>query len=338
MKRPPNLAEALERGSDEAWTGFVVLKSAERRSARNGTAFFRATLADASAAVAANIFEDRPAFKPLASQEWKAGDHFKVAGRVSTHPQYGRQIDLAKVRPVEARDSEEGYEPGALMESAPVDLDAFWREAEAVIAGLEPAALRNTVAGLFEERGAAFRNGAAAKQAHHAYRGGLMQHTLMMLREASALMAVPDFPPLNRPLVLAGILLHDLGKTVELEAYPRTDYTEVGALLGHIQIVLEWLDTHAARAGFSGPLLLHLKHIILSHHGEREFGAAILPQTPEALFVHIIDNLDAKMNMIWTALGRLGASDTVTEKLWALDNRAFRRVPPAAATGDENPA
>lgn len=321
------LAEAIERGGAEEWTGFVVLKSAERRAARNGTAFFRATFADATASVAANLFEDRPAFRPLLAQEWKVGDHFKIAGRASAHPQYGRQIEITKIRPVEPRDALEGYSPEALIESAPVDLAAFWAEVEAAVAGLEPAPLRATVASLFEEHGAAFRNAAAAKQAHHAYHGGLLQHTVMMLREASAVLALPDFPRLDRSLVAAGVLLHDLGKIAELEPYPRTEYTEEGSLLGHIQICLGWLDAHAQKAGFSGPLLRHLKHIILSHHGEHEFGAAILPQTPEALLVHIIDNLDAKMHMVASAIAKIPEGGVATERLWALDNRAFRPAP-----------
>ncbi|HPA18175.1 MAG TPA: HD domain-containing protein [Verrucomicrobiae bacterium] len=329
MKRPITLADALASAAQEEWTGFVVLKSAERRSARNGTSFYRTTFADASTAVAANIFEDRPAFRPLATQEWKIGDHFKAAGRVTSHPQYGRQIEISKIRPVEPRDAEEGYSPDALMETAPVDLEAFWAELQAAVAALGPEPLRATVAGIFAEHGDAFRKSAAAKQAHHAYRGGLLQHTVMMLREASALMSLPDFPPLNRSLVVAGILLHDLGKISELEPYPRTEYTEEGNLLGHIQIVLQWLDAHARAAGLTGPLLTHIKHIVLSHHGEHEFGASILPQTPEALLVHIIDNLDAKMNMVSNAIAKMPENSTTTEKLWALDNRTFR-PPPAS--------
>lgn len=332
-KRPITLADALA-GAGE-WTGFVVLRSTERRSAKNGTSFFRTTFSDATTTVAANIFEDRPAFRHLASQEWKVGDHFKAAGRVSAHPQYGRQIEIARIRPVESRDVEEGYCPDTLMEKAPVDLDAFWNEFQMAIALLDPEPLRNTVAGLFEEHGDAFRRAAAAKQAHHAYLGGLLQHTVMMLREASALMALPDFPPVNRSLVAAGIMLHDLGKIAEIEPYPRCDYTEEGCLLGHTQIVLQWIATHAPKAGFTGPLLTHLRHIIISHHGEHEFGAAILPQTPEALMVHLIDNLDAKMNMVSGALARMPSNSLSTEKLWALDNRAFRpspASPPSAAT------
>jgi len=332
-RRPVTLAEALAKPSQEEWTGFVVLKSMERRSAKNGTSFFRTTFADNTTAVCANIFEDRPSFRHLATQDWKIGDHFKAAGRVSAHPQYGRQIEIARIRPVEPRDAEEGYSPDNLMERAPVDLEVFWAEVQSAIAALEPEPLRKTIAGMFEEHGGAFRRAAAAKQAHHAYMGGLLQHTVMMLREASALMALPDFPRLNRSLVIAGILLHDMGKIAELEPYPRSEYTEEGSLLGHTQIVLQWIDAHALKCGFSGPLLTHLRHIVLTHHGEHEFGAAILPQTAEALLVHIVDNLDAKMNMVSAALAKIPKNGVTTEKLWALDNRTFRSPPPESTGG-----
>lgn len=154
-----------------------------------------------------------------------------------------------------------------------------------------------------------------------------MHHTGMMLREAKALLAVPDFPPMNRSLALAGILLHDLAKTVEIEKYPRCEYTEAGMLIGHISIIAGWLDEAAAQVGFGGQELLHLKHILLSHHGELEFGAAALPQTKEALFVHLIDNMDAKMQMVHFAISRLEPHESVTEKLWAFENRAFRKSP-----------
>ncbi len=323
----PSLAEALAAPAPMGWTGFLALKSAERRTARNGTSFMRCTFADAAMAVAANVFEDRAWFQPLAAQEWRPGDHFKVEGRVSTHPQYGRQIEIARIRPVGERDAAAGYRPEDLMESAPVDLDAFWRELLEAIAAVEPAPLRETVRALFEARADGFRTAAAARNAHHACRGGLLQHTVMMLREARALLAVPDFPRPHPGLVAAGILLHDLGKTVELEPYPRLGYTTEGSLVGHMPIVLAWLDAAAPAHGLEGEILLHLRHIILSHHGQHEFGAPVLPQTLEAMFVHLLDNLDAKLEMIRHAIARLEPHEAATEKLWALDNRTFHRSP-----------
>ena len=324
---PVSLSEALDAATTESWTGYLAVKNAEKRVAKNGSPFLRLQLGDTETSVTANIWEDRPAFRLFADGGLKVGDHVKVQGKVSTHPQYGRQIELANLRVADARDEKDGYRPEALVEKAAVDLEACWQELEDILAQLRPEPLQATVSALFAEHGDKFRRAAAAKNAHHAFFGGLLHHTTMMTREARAVMNVRDFPHLNTSLVLAGILLHDLAKVAEMELYPRTEYTEAGNLLGHTHLVLSWLDRAARENGFEGPLLLHLKHIILSHHGQHEFGAAVLPQTKEALFVHIIDNLDAKMQMAHYALSRLGDDETCTERLWALENRALRPTP-----------
>ncbi len=323
-----NLREALEQNLKDPWTGFVVMRGVERKVSKNGQPYFRLTLDDMSATVAANIFEDRAHFATLESGEWKPGDHMKVMGKVSHHQQFGRQMDLMNIRPVSERDLSDGYRPELLMESAPIDLDKAWKELSEYIERLKPRELSLTVGKLFKDHEQSFRNAAAAKMAHHAYRGGLLQHTLMMLREAQALLNVRDFPHLNESLVYAGILLHDLGKVEELEMYPRSEYTAKGSLLGHVAIVICWLESAAKECGLAEDILIHLKHIILSHHGQHEFGAAILPQTAEAVFVNLVDNIDSKIQMVTRALNSLAeGSPGPTEKLWAFENRAFYRLP-----------
>jgi 3'-5' exoribonuclease len=325
-----SLADHFAQLQDENWTGFIALKSAERKVAKNGSPYLRATVSDGTNTIAWTIFDSRPGFKEIRDGQWKVGDHFKVSGKIKNTEQWGRQIEVDRIRPIDPqRDPADGYRPEAFFESAPIALDAAWREIQEAIASLQPPELQNTVADLINSRESAFRSHAAAKSAHHAYHGGLLQHTTMILRAAKALMAVQDFPPVNASLVIAGILLHDLGKTVELEAYPRSEYTETGALLGHAQIVLQWLTETAPRHQLVGPVLLHLQHIILSHHGEHEFGAAVLPQTKEAVLVNLLDNLDAKMAMVHYALNRMEPGTLTTEKLWALDNRTFRPSPPS---------
>ena len=322
------LREAIESNSAEPWKGFVILRSVERKVSKSAQPYYRIVLDDGTASIPANVFQDRAAFPYLHSQQWKAGDHMKVMGKVTLHQQYGKQMEILNIRPVEQQDVQDGYCPENLMETAPIDLNAAWDELKTFINKLEPRPLQRTVQRLFAQHGDKFRHSAAAKSAHHAYRGGLLLHTLMMLREAQALLSVRDFPSLNHSLIYAGILLHDLGKTEEIEPYPRAEYTLSGSLLGHVAIVLSWLDEAAAQENFCGDLLLHLKHIILSHHGQHEYGAAVLPKTAEAVFVNLIDNIDAKIHMIHRAVSQLPMESCgPTEKLWALDQRVFFRAP-----------
>jgi 3'-5' exoribonuclease len=183
---------------------------------------------------------------------------------------------------------------------------------------------------------AAFKQAPAAKSMHHAYLGGLLEHTLQLLRLADKI--CPLYPKINRDIVMMGLFLHDLGKTREL-VYDRTfSYSDRGELIGHIvegAIMLHDKAQQAMRAtGVRMPphFVTVLQHIIVSHHGVPEFGAAKVPATPEAILVAMLDNLDAKTHMALAAArpdmaasGEMGGN--FTEKQWALDTKLFRPDP-----------
>lgn len=133
----------------------------------------------------------------------------------------------------------------------------------------------------------------AAKGVHHAYVGGLLEHTLSVAQ--LALRIADHYPELDRQTLLAGAVFHDIGKIWEFTGGLVNDYTDEGRLLGHMELALERLAPFLAKSGLDPELIRHFKHLILSHHGTPEFGAARLPQTPEALALHYADNLDAKM-------------------------------------------
>ena len=136
-----------------------------------------------------------------------------------------------------------------------------------------------------------------AKTVHHAYIGGLLEHTLQVARSCMALCDV--YPDLDRQTLLAGAIFHDLGKAWELSGGLVNDYTDEGRLLGHIQIGQDKLEPFLKRSKtLDDGLKLHLKHLITSHHGEYDFGSPILPKTPEAFVLHFADNMDAKLNII----------------------------------------
>jgi len=165
-----------------------------------------------------------------------------------------------------------------------------------------------------------FRRAPAAVQLHHAYLGGLLQHTLSLLE--IALRVIPLYPKLNLDLVLAGLFLHDIGKTAELGYETSFHYTDQGQLLGHVTLATIWIDEKArhveAQTGEAFPegVKWAVQHIVVSHHGRYEFGAPKLPASPEAMAVHYLDNLDAKVNLLLEQI----AGDRDPESHWTRYN------------------
>ncbi|MBL9032465.1 MAG: HD domain-containing protein [Phycisphaerae bacterium] len=182
---------------------------------------------------------------------------------------------------------------------------------------------------------AAFRRAPAAKSMHHAYLGGLLEHTLSLLKLADAV--CPLYPKISRDLVVMGLFLHDIGKTRELVYDKAFAYSDRGELVGHVVEGAYMLRAKAEGVmrdkglRFPAGAVMVLEHIILSHHGIPEFGAAKIPATPEAIMVSILDNLDAKTTMALAAARpdnlqpNLGGN--FTERQWALDTKLFRPDP-----------
>lgn len=145
----------------------------------------------------------------------------------------------------------------------------------------------------------------AAKGVHHAYHGGLLEHTLGV---ANLCMKLADsYPELDRQLLLAGAVCHDLGKLWELKSGTVPDYTDEGRLLGHIELGLEAISPYLVKSGLDHDLTIHFKHLILSHHGELEFGSPKRPKTPEAFVLHFADNIDAKLAQFREVLGAMNS-------------------------------
>ncbi len=180
-----------------------------------------------------------------------------------------------------------------------------------------------------------FRVAPAAMQIHHAWIGGLLEHTLQLMKLADGML--PNYPRLNRDIVLLSLFIHDMGKVEELRWDRGFEYTREGNLIGHIARGAMWLEDRAkiAEATLGGPLpdgfLTVMQHIVLSHHGQLEHGAAKLPSTPEAIFVSQLDNLDAHTQ---TALDcarpweqAVAGNEAFTDRLWSLNTKLYRRDP-----------
>lgn len=239
------------------------------------------------------------------------------------------QIILEQIKAVDVSDEE----LASLLPSTKRDIGEMFEEVRSLLATLEHPAIK-ALADTYladEELMERFRRAPAAMNMHHAWIGGLLEHTLQLLKLADAML--PLYPQLNRDIVLMGLFLHDLGKTVELTWERGFNYTADGNLIGHIvrgAIILQVKAALAAKSGHKLPAaaLRVLQHIILSHHGTPEFGAAKIPSTPEAIFVAQLDNLDAKTAMAITHARADGppsveGAGEFTDKVWALQTRLY---------------
>jgi 3'-5' exoribonuclease len=253
------------------------------------------------------------------------------------------QIVLDVVRSVEV-----GLEDLArLLPTTRHDIEGMFQEVRRIMGTLSHPAMKGLADAYLSSDALmqAFKQAPAAVSVHHAWIGGLLEHTLNLLRLAEVML--PLYPDLNRDLVLMGLLLHDLGKTTELSWDRGFQYTAEGNLLGHTvkgTIVLAVMAQVSARkCGHAVPAnaLLVLQHIVVSHHGQLEFGATKVPSTPEAIFVSMLDNLDAKTAIALGAAQRhrtIEPGQEFTEKVWALDTRIFRPDPLSGPVESTRPA
>ncbi len=210
-----------------------------------------------------------------------------------------------------------------LVEVAPEDGAALWAELQGFIDGIAHPELRATVRAVFEEIGETFRWSPAAVAMHHAYRHGLLEHTIHMARACRALL--PLYPEVDPELAMAGVLLHDTGKAIEYEGTLATRRSRRGILQGHVVLGYQLARKAGIKARLDADRLERLEHIILSHQGEPAWGAAVYAATPEAVFVSQIDNLDAKMGMVQRALRQAGEDSEFSERLPGLSTPLLTR-------------
>jgi 3'-5' exoribonuclease len=184
----------------------------------------------------------------------------------------------------------------------------MWRELESVVAAVENTHLRELLEKIISdpEIAARLRIAPAAKTLHHAFIGGLLEHNLSLCRLAKLVMQ--NYEGLNQDLVISGVLLHDLGKIYELSYSRSFGYTSEGQMLGHMILEIEILHQKlATMPDFPRRLQILLEHLIISHHGQYEFGSPKLPMFPEALLLHYVDDLDSKLHSMQTLIAKEAA-------------------------------
>ena len=313
--------KALDASSNgRVFASLLVLKKLASKTASNGNPFFSLELGDRTGSFSCTVFSDSPMFEVLRAAG--EGAVVRVEGRIDyfqgrLSPKLTKAIALAE---------QELGAPGLLenlVETAPENADALWTEFNTYIDAIVHPEIRGTVRAVFDEIGDVFRWAPAAVSMHHAYRHGLLEHTTHMARACKALL--PLYPEVDPDLAMAGILLHDTGKTIEYEGTLATKRSRRGILQGHVVLGYQLARKAGMKAKLSVELLERLEHVILSHQGEPEWGAAVYAASPEAVFVSMIDHLDAKMGMVQRALRQASEGDEFSERLVGLSTPLLTR-------------
>jgi 3'-5' exoribonuclease len=313
-------------------TCFAALVKKSRGFTRANQPYVKCLFRDKRVKVEAPLWFDHALFEE--SESWVEGSAFRVQVRGKFDLRYGMQVDLLGLRPVTEDDVRDGYDFYDLVEEGQIPADELLKKLQRLIEShIDHPALRRLVETILTEQRDLFMKMPAAQTFHHAHTSGLLEHVWSMTRigcflaDHYAMYYDKLDPPISRSVVMAATILHDIGKLRELAYHPvEARYTTEGRLIGHILIGRDMAREAARRIeGFPEDLLLRLEHAILAHHGKREFGAPVLPQTLEALLVSHIDDLDAKMNIAARTLMRSGNDDGFTDKIYALDNRQMYR-------------
>ena len=282
----------LDLKEGEKVNGTFLCKRKSASSDRNGRKFLSVVLVDCTGEVEALLWER----VDEQGADFEAEDPVTVAGKVVLF-QGRRQLHLRKIR--KAGPDERPLEE--LRPASSMDIDQVVADLSDMLEGMKPGALRDLALAYLEDEPLMARlvRAPAARSIHHAHIGGLLEHTLSVMRLTAAIcghyrQTIPGM--LNRDLCLMGAFLHDLGKVEEISPEGSFNYTTPGRLLGHLLLGMRELDKKIAnQPDFPQALADHLRHLLASHHGRLEHGSPRLPMTPEALVLHRADELDSTL-------------------------------------------
>ena len=320
-------------------TSSFVVASKQVKAKKNGEPYLALTLADRTGQIEAKMWDNVEEFILAFEQD----DFLKIKGLVNKYKNRF-QLTIHKLRRMEESEIDfTDYLPKTTK-----DIGELWRTLTEFVATFQNPHLKSLVE-LFmadPEIAERYRNAPAAKTLHHAYIGGLLDHVVSLFRSCDLMCR--NYPQVNRDLLLTGAFLHDIGKIHELTYNRAFSYTTRGQLLGHMIIELEMLQAKLAKLpDFPPELKTLLEHMIISHHGQYDFGSPKLPMFPEALLLHYLDDLDSKMEAMRAHFAR----EAELEGPWSsynaslgrplLDSNKFiqgEKAPPANAGADESAA
>jgi 3'-5' exoribonuclease len=312
------IADLATFDEGRSFDGFFLVLSKQQRSTKTNKPYLNLSLGDKTGQIEARVWD--PA-DPRIAKDFNQGDIVKVRGTATRFDDRNQmkveQLRLAALREVDKAD---------LLPATTCDVDQLWSQLEATIEGFANPDLKRLLKALLADPAVAqaYREAPAARQLHHAWLGGLLEHVISLLGLARSVAA--HYPLLDRDLLLTGVILHDIGKIRELTWDVGFDYSVEGVLLGHIQMGVDLVEkTIAGLPDFPERMRALVVHMILSHHGKLEFGSPKLPMIPEALVLNFVDDLDAKMQAMKSEFEKCARegrpADELTGKVWALDNR-----------------
>lgn len=298
----------------DTFEGFLLIKNATKGTTSGGSPFLNLQLGDATGSLDGKLWnttdDDVATYQSGIIVEVKA-----LVNEFRGSPQLNLQN-------IQVSDPNIGLRREDFLEKAPVSKEVLQEEIEQTLINMHNTTIRSITRSFIERYYHEFFVYPAAASIHHAFVSGLAYHTVTMLNIAKSLSNI--YPELNKDLLFAGVILHDLGKIHEFTDEMDTTRSRDGNLLGHIPIMTTEIQEVASELSIpkGSEEIVLLQHMVLSHHGKPEWGSARTPLIQEAELLHMIDNIDAKMNTMSKALGKTNPGE-YTEKLFALNNRSF---------------
>lgn len=305
------------RPGDEV-EGFYILKSAFPKTTAAGKPYLSAAVADRSGSVEIKVWDYAG---PVGGSQADLGRVVRLRAQASEY-RGSLQLTVSNLRMATASDK---YDASALVPVAPLDVESAMAELRALVASLSDADYRGVAEAMLERHGDSFAVIPAAKSVHHSFRSGLLMHTLNMLRAADFLSGLYE-GVIDRSLLLTGTLLHDMAKDAEFSFSAlgmAVDYSVRGELIGHPVMGAMELAELARELGTPQEKALLLEHMLLSHHGEPEFGAAVPPMCAEAELLSCIDRIDSRMEIYAEALPEVPEGG-FSQRIFALDRKIYR--------------
>lgn len=290
----------------------LLIKAVTNGVTTTGAPYMSVTLQDKSGTIEGKIWD----VKPEQAEKIICGKIGLITAEVLMY-RNSLQLRIHSIIPVD----ETQIDYGDFVPESPVSKNELHKSIQSAIDSIENEVLHKLVSAIMNEIGEKFYQYPAAAKNHHSMVAGLATHTSGMLDIGKALCSL--YPQLNRDLLYSGIILHDVGKLEELSGPVITEYTLKGRLIGHISLVQALIASTAEKLNLQDEeYTILLRHMVLSHHGEYEFGSPVLPMIQEAEVLNFIDNLDARLNMLEKNLSQT-EEGKFTSRIFSLENRAF---------------